>query len=348
MPLLLADLRLGGVTRKVLMHAPKNGFFYVLDRNGKGLISAQKYTKVTWAERIDVESGRPVELRNASPVWPSVFGGHSWQPMSFNPMTQLVYLPTMKLSMSFTRIDPDDGTGALLAWDPVSQKKRWEVKYADSPWNGGTMTTAGNLVFHGTGRGRLGAYDAGTGKQLWSFDAGLGIVGTPISYEVEGAQFISVLVGYGGSTSGFLSKLADYGWRYNEQPRRLLTFALGQKTQLPPSSPPRYQVRALDDPTFQIDAREAAQGEKMYHAEAAFCVMCHGRHLENTGSFAPDLRESAVAMNWEAFRSVVRDGVLSERGMPKFDTMGEQEMRAIYMYIRQRAREASEAQKAAP
>jgi quinohemoprotein ethanol dehydrogenase len=104
----------------------------------------------------------------------------------------------------------------------------------------------------------------------------------------------------------------------------------------------------LDDPTFQIDAREAAQGEKMYHAEAAFCVMCHGRHLENTGSFAPDLRESAVAMNWEAFRSVVRDGVLSERGMPKFDTMGEQEMRAIYMYIRQRAREASEAQKAAP
>lgn len=342
MPLLLAKLRMRGLDRNVLMHAPKNGFFYILDRSNGELISAEKITKVTWADRIDGRSGRPVETRNAREVWPSFIGAHSWQPMSFSRATRLVYIPTMKLSMTLTRIDPDDATGALLAWDPVAQKKRWEVRYTDSLWNGGAMSTAGNLVFHGTGRGQLVGYKASSGEKIWSFDAGLGIVGTPISYEVDGIQHISILVGYGGSTSGILSKLADYGWRYNEQPRRLLTFALGKHAQLPPSSPPRYRVRAVDDPSLVIDANQAKLGSKVYHSGAALCSICHGRQLENTGSFAPDLRESALAMNWEAFKVVVHDGVLAGAGMPKFDTMGEKEMRAIYMYIRQRAREASQ------
>jgi len=141
-------------------------------------------------------------------VPPTSWGAHNFQPMSFNPGTGLVYIPTMKSGMRIGPahndddlknfgndkrryfvilgaavemgiMDADDGTGGLLAWDPVARQKRWEVHYADSMWNGGTLTTAGNLVFQGTGRGQFIAYDARTGDKLWSMDAGLGIIAAP-------------------------------------------------------------------------------------------------------------------------------------------------------------------------
>jgi quinohemoprotein ethanol dehydrogenase len=343
MAMVLADLTIGGTAHKVLMHAPKNGFFYLIDRADGKLISAEKYSKVTWAERIDLKSGRPIETPDVRELWPSFLGAHSWQSMSFNPGTGLVYIPTMRLGSNiaagFAPIVPDDGvTATLLAWDPVAQKMRWEVGH-DSYWNGGTMTSAGNLVFQGTARGEFAAYNAGTGEKLWSFNAGLGIVGAPISYEVDGAQYISILVGYGGAT-GTLGKRFDYGWRFNEQPRRLLTFALAKEAALPLGNPPRYRVNVADDPAFIIDTRLANNGSALYGS--ATCYYCHGPRLENTGSFAPDLRESSLALNWMAFRAVVHDGALAAAGMPKFGDLSDDDMRAIYMYIRQRAREAAQ------
>jgi quinohemoprotein ethanol dehydrogenase len=342
-PMILADLTIGGTSRKALLHAPKNGFFYVIDRTHGQLISAEKFAKVTWADRIDLKSGRPVKVPDVRDIWPNFLGAHSWQPMSFNPITELIYLPTMQLGMhsdsfyDLLRMDANDGTGSLLAWDPVAQKKRWEVRQ-DSLFSSGTMTTAGNLVFQGTGRGDFIAYDARTGESLWRFDAGLGIFATPISYQVDGVQYISVLVGYGGSV-GLLGQQFDYGWRFNEQPRRLLTFALGKRGALPATQPPRFIVRAVDDPTVLIDAPQAAKGADLYGSSG--CRACHGPRLENTGSFAPDLRESALAMNWEAFKSVLHNGSLATLGMPKFEDLSDEEIREIYMYIRQRARDAA-------
>ncbi|WP_129649588.1 outer membrane protein assembly factor BamB family protein [Peristeroidobacter agariperforans] len=338
MPIVLADLHIGGKPRKALLHAPKNGFFYVIDRTTGKVISAEKFARVTWAERIDLKSGRPIEMPDPPETWPSILGAHSWQPMSFNPATRLVYIPTMNIGSTFTRVK-SEGIATILAWDPVAQTKRWEVRHEDSLWNGGTMTTAGNLVFQGTGRGQFVAYSATTGDRLWSFDAGLGIIGTPVSYEIDGVQHISVLVGYGGAV-GVLGKRFDYGWRYNEQPRRLLTFALDKQLALPVHRAPRYVVRAADDPTFVIDKEKAAKGSELY--ESAWCSLCHGPKLENNGSFAPDLRESFLAMNWEAFRSVLRDGSLSRAGMPKYDDLSEHQHYAIFMYVRQRAREAAQ------
>jgi quinohemoprotein ethanol dehydrogenase len=370
--MVLADLTIQGRARKVLMQANKNGFFYEIDRSNGQLISAEKFATVTWATGIDPDTGRPIEAPHvryeSGPVLirPSAAGAHSFPPMSFNPGTGLVYIPTIKqglrigppvnqddlnnfespqrrffplvdVTADFPVIKPDDGTTSLLAWDPVTQEKRWEVNYPDSFWNGGTLTTAGELVFQGTGRGKFLAYDAKTGAILWNFDAGLGIVGAPVTYEVEGRQFVALLVGYGGSAGGG-GKMFDTGWRFNEQPRRLLAFALDRRASLPVTAPPRFTVRAVDDPALQIDARQAAEGSRLYHFS---CSNCHGGHLQSTGSIAPDLRESNLALNWPSFRSVLHDGLLASAGMPKYDELSDEDLRSIYLYVRQGSREAA-------
>jgi quinohemoprotein ethanol dehydrogenase len=341
-PIVLAELNIGGTLRKVLMQAPKNGFFYVIDRLSGKLVSAEKVGKATWAERIDLNSGRPVvsaEFRargNAMEAWPSTFGVHNWQRISFNPQAGLVYIPTQKLAFS-PGDEPDNGSGALLAWDPVAQNKRWEVSFKDSFWNGGVLSTGGNLVFHGTGRGHLSAYNAGTGEKLWEFYAGLGINAAPMTYAVGDVQYVAVLVGFGGTANS--SKFADYGWRFNEQPRRLLAFALGKQKSLPADLPPRFNLRVVDVPSVVIDDELAYKGAGLYLEHR--CGNCHGWDLENYASIAPDLRESRLAVSYEAFKSVLIDGALAAAGMPKFDHMSEDEMRAIHMFIRQRARSAN-------
>jgi quinohemoprotein ethanol dehydrogenase len=345
----LAELKIDGASRKVLLHAPKNGFFYVIDRATGKLLSVEKFAKATWAERIDLATGRPVGVADMQGLWPSLMGAHNWQPMSFNPATGLVYIPTMKVGMkltahdvAYTKLDPDDGTGGLLAWDPVSQTKRWEVRYADSFWNGGTLATAGNLVFQGTGRGQFAAFNAASGAKLWSFDAGLGIVAAPATYEIDGTQYVSVLVGYGGAC-GALGKLCDYGWRFEEQPRRLVTFALDKQTRLPPANPPRFTIKARDDPHLPIDTAAAARGETLFHAGTNLCFACHGPKLEDGGSFAPDLRESSLALDWPSFVAVLHDGSLASAGMPKFADLSRKDLRDLYLYIRLHARRVLDA-----
>jgi quinohemoprotein ethanol dehydrogenase len=369
--MILADLPIAGKQHAVLMQAPKNGFFYVIDRSSGKLLSAEKFAKVTWAERIDLKTGRPVEMKNlryengAVEFWPSSAGAHNFQPMSFNPATGLVYIPTMKLAMrigaahddrslkdfddahrqyfpvqasesELIKLDPDDGTAGLLAWDPVTQRKRWEVHYADSFWNGGTMTSAGDLVFQGTGKGQFLAYDARSGAKLWSFDTGLGVIAAPATYEVDGVQYISLLVGYGGS-AGNGTELFDYGWRFNEQPRRLLTFALNRHEPLPPTKPPRFVLHAVDNPALAIDPKLAADGERVFNSS---CFLCHGANLQSTGSIAPDLRESMLALNWDSFNAVVHQGALAGAGMPKYADLTETDLQALYLYIRRAARDS--------
>jgi quinohemoprotein ethanol dehydrogenase len=355
--IVMATLPIEGKRRKVLLQSPTNGFFYVLDRVTGKLISAEKTGKVTWAKRIDLASGRPVEAPNIRyetgdvTIWPSPIGSHNWQAMSFSPRTGLVYIPYMQVGARFSKgpawpgavtigglsigwafADAEDGKGALLAWDPVRQSSRWKVPL-DTIWNGGTLATAGDLVFQGTADGYFSAYDASSGQRRWRFNAGLGIIAAPISFTARDKQYVSVLVGYGGSAA-IGSNIMHVGWRYGAQPRQLLTFALDGKASLPPSPPPDMRVKAVDDPAIQIRESDVAAGRGLFLA----CAVCHGRELVAAGGPAPDLRESHLALNPESFWSVVHDGALLARGMPRFDTLTREQVMQIYAYIRAGAR----------
>jgi quinohemoprotein ethanol dehydrogenase len=360
-----ATLVIDGKPRKVLMQAPTNGFFYVLDRETGKLISAEKIGKVTWAKRIDLATGRPVEapnIRYETPeftMWPSSLGAHSWQDMSFSPKTGLVYIPYMQAGTHFSKgkpkpgvisvggismewadkVDPLDGKGALLAWDPLSQKQRWRVPL-ETMWNGGPLSTAGALVFQGAGDGYFSAYDASNGNRLWRFNAGLGVISNPISYIAGGKQYVSVLVGYGGSAAAN-SKFLNVGWKFGVQPRRLLTFGLDGKAVLPPSAPRDMTVHAVDDPSVQIKGTDVAAGGMLFLR----CMGCHGKNLVGAGGPAPDLRESKVALDPDALWSVVHDGALMPSGMPRYEMLTREQVMQIYAYVRAGAREALETAK---
>ena len=358
--MIAATLTIGGRPRKVLMPAPTNGFFYVLDRETGRLISAEKYTKVTWAERIDRATGRPVEApgiryeKGSTVMWPGSSGGHNWQAMAFSPKTGLAYIPEMRAGTEFARGrmlpggyhggglsmawrldgEPGDGKGALVAWDPVAQKTRWKVQH-DTLWNGGTLATAGGLVFQGTADGFLSAYDAASGKRLWRFNAGLGIIAAPMSYSIDGRQYVSVLVGYGGSAAA-VSHLMHAGWNYRKQPRRLLTFALDGTARLPATAPASMKVDAVDDPAMVLDPGDVAAGSQLYMR----CLGCHGRQTQAAGGPGPDLREAPVMLDPEAFWSVVHDGALLQRGMPRYASLTRKEVMQIRAYIHAEARKA--------
>lgn len=364
MDIQLATLEIGGQPTPVILHAPKNGFFYVIDRRNGRLLSAEKFAKVTWAERVDLATGRPVETPQAryesgeETLWPSTLGAHNWQPMSFNRWTGLVYIPTLampgyfndkgvdKARWTFRRTElntglvtgtgdapADAGTSALLAWDPIAQRKRWEVP-TPGVWNGGTLTSAGALVFQGQADGKFNAYDAETGARLWSFDAHMGITGAPITYEVDGRQYIAIVAGWGAAGPAYLGSLAaQHGWVSRKHPHRLLTFALDARQSLPPTPAPEF-ARPVDDAAFVVDAGKAREGELLY---AKRCVSCHGLAAVAAG-YAPDLRASTVPLSATAFEQVVRGGTLLPRNMPRFEELTDADLDGLRHYLRQRAR----------
>jgi len=352
----LATLTIDGKHRQVLMQAPKNGFFYVIDRQTGKVISAEKLGKVTWADRIDLATGRPVEnpgIRyesGQSIIYPFNSGMHSWMRMAYSPATGLVYVPTMQMATRLRKGapedddfnvfgvniasvggEPGDGKGSLVAWDPIAKTARWRVQL-DTLWNGGAVSTAGNVVFQGAADGWFSAYDARTGTRLWRANTGMGIISSPMTYSAGGKQYVVVLAGYGGSAA-VLSDVMNVGWKY-AGPRRLLTFALGGKAKLPPSDAPTLKVNVQDNPEEVLDPKQVAMGKAMFMA----CAACHGRQAVGAGGPAPDLRESAVPLSPGAFWTVVHDGALIERGMPPVAMFGKPQVEALRQYIRARAR----------
>jgi quinohemoprotein ethanol dehydrogenase len=348
------------------MEAPKNGFFYVIDRDTGKLLSAEKFAKVTWAEKIDPQSGRPVEFPNARynrgpfMLWPGGGGAHSWQPMAYNSNTRWAYIPVMEMPGLYSDagidlahwtfapgmvpnigvrmelahdVPADAGSSALLAWDPTGQRPVWKVKLPGL-WNGGVATTAGNLVFQGQADGEFVARDARTGALLWSFNARAGIVGAPITYRVDGRQYVSVLAGYGGSGAAFGSLAAQFGWDARTQPRRMLTFALDGKATLPPR-PPRRPALAVDDPGYQADESAVRRGGVTY---GNHCFFCHGAGAI-AGGTAPDLRASVAIVSPRLFDTIVRQGVLLEEGMPRFQELTRSELDDLRQYLREQSSE---------
>jgi quinohemoprotein ethanol dehydrogenase len=359
MDIVLADLEIEGATRKVLMQAPKNGFFYVIDRTDGSLISAEPYSPVTWASHVDLETGRPVERPGAryedgeAFVAPGPSGAHNWHAMSYNPETGLVYIPTMHLNNRFWQeeVDPEtwvspswsvdaavswaivgssreDGVmGTLQAWDPVRQERVWEVPL-ETRWNGGTLTTAGDLVFHGRADGLFKAYHAATGEELWSVDLGLGITAPPITYSVDGIQHVALLVGFGG---GGASRIApgNPGWPYGQQTRRLVAFSLEGELAVP-EQPEPTPVVPLAAPDFPVDPALAEVGASRYLGR---CSVCHSTPGQS-GGMAPDLSASAVVLDAEAFQQVVREGARTPLGMPRYSELTDEQLLAIRHYIR--------------
>ena len=357
--MILADLPIGGRPRKLLLHAPKNGFFYVIDRETGELLSAEKFAELNWAERVDLKTGRPVEARGldyrkqVKLVKPAPIGAHNWQPMSFNPQTGLVYIPAQDVPAPFLaeknfKYRPGDwntGTdmgvytefpreiagGSLLAWDPVRQKAAWRVVHK-GPWNGGTLTTAGNLVFQGTADGRFVAYAADSGKKLWEAPAGSGVVAAPVTYSVDGEQYVSVMAGWGGVFALYGGDAAASN-RVRSIDGRLLTFKLGGSATLPPPEPTPLHVRAFTAPPV-ASAQTISEGEVLF---ARNCMACHGAGAVG-GGVLPDLRHISPEIA-AGFSGIVRDGALRTRGMPGFAQLAPQDVAAILAYLRKRAAE---------
>jgi quinohemoprotein ethanol dehydrogenase len=362
MDIVLATLNINGVATKTLLHAPKNGFFYVINRESGKLLSAKPFVETTWASGIDSLTGRPIINPNARYdtgnvyITPSPHGAHSWHAMSFNPQTGLAYIPTIHDAAIFSaksvntadwKANPSKGgiavslsdadslprpySGSLQAWNPVTQTLAWSLPYKEL-WNAGTLTTAGNLVFQGTAEGAFHAINAQTGKVVWTYQAGLGISAPPITYKIRGKQYVALLVGWGGAFAGVGNK--NLGWDYNRHTRRLIVFALDGKASVPVQPPPFFPT-PLQDSAFVLNTQLAEKGKNVYWQ----CFNCHGSNVEAKG-MAPDLRASPIVLNQESFALVVRSGAKSNMGMPVFKELSDEDLNALRHFIRKKAREA--------
>ncbi|WP_395670763.1 PQQ-dependent dehydrogenase, methanol/ethanol family [Phenylobacterium sp.] len=366
-PIILADLTIKAQARKVLMQAPKNGFFYLIDRTNGRLISAEKFVPVNWASRIDLRTGRPVENPAAryevtgkpAIVWPSARGGHSWQPMSFSPKTGLVYIPAQDTKqvygaepgyaprkVGFNTGVVEDGPVAdaewaaappsrayLLAWDPVRQKEVWRVDRRRPA--GGVLTTGGNLLVQGEPGGHVTILRADTGRELWRFDAQSNPMAGPITYAVGGEQFIAVMAGCGGDF-GDACGLVDKSGR-KPIVDRLLVFKLGGKGRLPPRQEPMPHAFFRSSDTFP--AAQVARGRRLFDQ---YCFVCHGG--EGRGGLNPDLRRSGY-LEGDGFAQVVLNGALRDAGMASFaGVLSAADVAAIRAYVIGEARRAAAAQ----
>src|SRR5262245_57896593 len=365
----LADLRIDGQLRKVILHAPKNGFFYVIDRSNGSLISAKPYTAINWASGVDMKTGRPIESEAArygekdpSLVVPGPLGAHSWQPMSYSPSTGFVYIPVQDLGFPYKspenfqskRLaanygidvvaagmpqDPaikkmiiDSVKGRLVAWDPVQQKQVWSVERM-GPWNGGVLSTAGNLVFQGTASGDFEACHADNGEKVWSFRAQTGVIAGPISYSVNGQQYVAVLAGWGCVFPLVAGEVAFKSGRVRNI-SRVLAFKLGGKTTLPPFAD--LEELPLNPPRTTAAAETLKNGEALYQR---YCASCHG-DVAVGGGVLPDLRHSNT-LGTDQWFSVVLDGVRKQNGMVSFaKELSRKDVSDIREYVIKRANDS--------
>ncbi len=355
----LLDMEVDGVVRKVLFQAPKNGFFYVLDRADGELLRAAPYATLNWATHIDMATGRPVENPETryeeTPTWilPGNSGGHSWQPMSVDPTLGVAYTAVQDITLLYSLPDdfketgeyeisttsislgvelgpryaelvaaapprPED-KGYLKAFDALAGEVVWSVE-RDTPYNGGVLATAGGVVFQGDGNGQFAAYDTRDGNLLWQYDV-YGGAGAPITYEIDGEQYLAVQVGGGGKH------------RYNDG--RMLAFKLGANGEIPVPSAPSVDIP--EPPPLTASAEQVEEGAELYYRH---CVWCHG--LGPVGTVNADLR-LMTAETHERYQAIVRGGLYLDKGMDAFaDVVSEEEAELIRQFVISRAEAALE------
>jgi quinohemoprotein ethanol dehydrogenase len=311
----LAAINLGAQTRNVILYAPKDGSFHVIDR----------------------ASGKAISVKKLG------MGMHNQFAQSFSPKTGLTYVPTTELPESNVDGDApaDSGKSALVAWDPVKQQPRWAVP-TQGAFSGGVLSTAGDLVFQGMTDGYLTAYSAADGRRAWAFYTATAALGAPISYAVGKKQFISILNGPTQGMAGSLGAMsAKFGWDSRVHPRRLLTFVLDGAGALPPTPSPTSAI-PVDGNDVVLDEALVKEGAQLFTK----CQWCHGAGAI-AGGGAPDLRASLSPLVAQSFASVVRGGN-EVRGMPKFDELTDRELEALRQYIRARARRVTRPDGAPP
>jgi quinohemoprotein ethanol dehydrogenase len=329
-PIIMTNLKIGGVMHRVLMQAPKPGFFIILDRKTGKLLSANPYVPITWAKYVDLKTGRPVEAPDARDykystngknyIQPSPMGGHNWDPMSWDPQTKLVYIPAIENGQSTLF----SGNTYLRAWDPLRGKAAWNVKLTNWWDHAGVMSTAGGLVFQGTGPGYFRAYNAETGKILKEIFVGTTIVAAPMTYEIDGVQYVAVMASWGGGGWNFAHPRSAAYQRGNDG--RILAFKLGGgPTPVPPLLPP---IGPFPQPPAQAGTpQDIARGETLFQAHCSSC------HLNLPRSLAPDLRRLTPEEH-ASFQQIVRDGLFQNAGMPPWDNvLSKQDVDDIHDYL---------------
>ncbi|MAC47198.1 MAG: PQQ-dependent dehydrogenase, methanol/ethanol family [Oceanospirillum sp.] len=364
--MILADLTIDGKERKVIMQAPKNGFFFVIDRVTGEFISADNFVPATWTDGFN-KTGRAI-VKPEAKYWetdkpvltsPSWTGGHSWHPMSYNPGTELVYLPAQEMSFPYMDIEkltvrelavnlgvditvagfPDDPEiikaikaatkGHLAAWDPVAQKEVWRVQYPGM-WNGGVLSTAGNLVFQGSAAGYMYGYDARTGAKLWEYPVQSGVIAAPVTYEIDGEQYVSISVGWGGIYPLMTGPMAFTSTDKPVNRSRLLTFKLSGTAQLPPKEEKTLELQDLT--AYQTNPEDVHKGMENYEL---YCAGCHGTGAVG-GGLLPDLRYTPALTN-QAWNAVIEGGALSSRGMVSFSKeLSTEDVEQIRQYVIER------------
>ncbi len=354
-PMMTADLTFNGEQKHVVLHPSKNGMMYVLEATTGKLISGDAFTGVTWNSGIDIETDRPIEVPGARyetepfNVGPGPAGGHTWHPNAFSPETGLIYIPTWEnygavapQQMPANGIPPlvafggqidrttlkphnkQSNDGWLQAWDPVTRKMVWETPHAPRATSG-TLATAGDLVFMGNSNGnQLAAYNAATGEQLWTFDAQSAVLAAPITYELDGEQYLAWSVG-GSSPGNYFAP--SYG--------RMLVFKAGGTAMLPPNV--TYTPPELNPPPSTASPEVIARGAEVYTGN---CAVCHGNNGVQQRSSFPNLTLSALLYSQEGFDAVVLNGARLARGMDNFsDRVAPEDSVAVREYIIARANE---------
>lgn len=365
--LILADLVIDGALRKVIMQAPKNGFFYVIDRTNGSFISARNFVPVNWATHVDPATGRPVETPQAR--WPGKsvdltapflqlpgpLGAHNWQPMSLSRDTGLVYIPAQEVPLLYGETEPfaykagawNTGAnlllgslpteaamqkavramikGRLIAWDPVKQEPRWSVEY-QGPWNGGLLSTAGGLVFQGTADAHFAAYDAASGALLWKQPTQTGVMAAPVTFEIDGEQYVAVAAGWGGAYGLLVGGLLPTGSAPNVG--RVLAYKLGGTATLPEL--PSFTPVHVPAPQTDAGPEVIAAGMQAY---GSHCAVCHGDHAISYGTL-PNLRQSPLLGDAELWKEVVIDGAKAPAGMRGWKgVFDDQTAEAIRAYV---------------
>ncbi|HUA25339.1 MAG TPA: PQQ-dependent dehydrogenase, methanol/ethanol family [Steroidobacteraceae bacterium] len=356
-PLVLAQMTIRGRARPVIMQASKDGFLYVLDRSTGEFLAGNPFTYVNWTKGLDPRTHRPIPrpsldwTRAPALIWPGATGAHSWQPMSFDAQTGLVYIPVIDSPMVYVNsahrragliegnfdlafffpgdYSPKDleslfgplpslsdlarggpppvSRGFIRAVQPMTGKIVWQRQTA-SFWDGGVLSTGGNLVFQGDADGYLNVYAADTGTLLKRIDVGTSIMAAPMTYTVGGVQYLSVMAGYGGGMLYDPFPVASAAYKYGNEDR-IITFRLGGGAT--PKPPPFHDAALPALPPRPRSAEAIARGEVLYNR---FCARCHtfGRAL------LPDLRRTAPALS-PAFYEIVLHGIDQVNGMGRFD-----------------------------